>query len=70
MKTKLLKKLRKQFELQTRNGKYKVFDNVICLGGIYNQTDWIDKLEALKIRREWILKKSINYIESKNKINS
>ena len=45
MKTKLLKRLRKRFELQQRNGKFKVFDNLECLGGIYNQTDFIDKKE-------------------------
>lgn len=67
MKVKLLKKLRKQFELQYRNGKYKVFDNVVCLGGIYNQTNWVDREEAIRIRREWVLENSVNYSVAKHK---
>lgn len=62
MKTKLLKRLRKQFELKQRNGKFKVFDNLECLGGIYNQTDFIDKKEAFKIRSQWILNEAQRYL--------
>jgi hypothetical protein len=62
MKTKLLKRLRKQFELQQRNEKFKVFDNLECLGGIYNQTDFIDKKEAFKIRSKWILNEAQRYL--------
>lgn len=65
MRTKLLKKLRKRYILQTRNGKYKVFDRQECLGMIYNQTDWIELKEALKIRRKWILEEAIKYKKPK-----
>ena len=65
MKTKLLKKLRKRYILQTRNGKYKVFDRQECLGMIYNQTDWIELKEALKIRRKWVLEEAIRYKKPK-----
>jgi hypothetical protein len=65
MKTKLLKRLRKQFELQQRNGKFKVFDNLECLGGIYNQTDFIDKKDAIQIRSQWILNEAQRYLVHK-----
>lgn len=61
MKIKLLKKLRRQYSLQERNGKFRVFDNKECLGGIYNQTPWIDKNSALEVQREWILKEGRKY---------
>lgn len=61
MKVKLLKKLRKLFELQKRNGEYKVFENYECSGGIYNQTGWISKESAIEIRREMILKEARKY---------
>ena len=65
MKTKLLKKLRKRYVLQTRNGKYKVFDRQECLGMIHNQTNWIELKEALKIRSEWVLEEAIRYKKPK-----
>ena len=65
MKTKLLKKLRRRYILQTRNGKHKVFDRQECLGMIYNQTDWIGLKEALKIRRKWVLEEAIRYKKPK-----
>jgi len=65
MKVKLLKKLRKQFELQQRNGKFRVFDNKECIGGIYNQTNFIDKKEAIEIRRQWILNEAQRYLVHK-----
>lgn len=67
MKIELLRKLRKRYLLQKRNGKYKVFDTEECLGTIYNQTEWIDLKDALKIRRIWILKEAIKYKKPKNK---
>ena len=65
MKTKLLKKLRKRFVLLQRNGKYKVYDNNVCLGGVYNQTDYMDKDKAVDILREWILKDARKYVVDK-----
>ena len=61
MKTKLLKKLRKIYQLHERNGKFKVFEDRECYGAIYNQTDWISKGEALDIRREKILEYAQRY---------
>ena len=66
MKAKILKRLRKQYVLQVRNGLYRAFDNKECLGGIYNQTDWIGKDEAIKKRRFWILEEARKYEVSKN----
>ena len=66
MKTKLLKRLRKRFIIQERNGIYRVFDKQVRLGGIYNQTDWIYKQDALSIRRQWILREASNYKIPKN----
>ena len=66
MKTKLLKRLRKIYIIKERNGKYKAFENRECLGGIYNQTDWIDKNSAIEKRREWILEEALKYKFSKN----
>ena len=65
MKTRLLKKLRKRYILQTRNGKYKVFDRQECLGMVYNQTNWIELKEALKVRRKWVLEEAIRYKKPK-----
>jgi len=69
MKVKLLKKLRKLFQLHQRNGKYKAFENRECLGGIYNQTDWIDKNTAVEKRRDWILKEAQRYLKPKKHYN-
>lgn len=66
MKTKLLKKIRKIYIIKERNGKYKAFENRECLGGVYNQTDWINKNEAIKQRRKWILEEARKYEVSKN----
>jgi len=66
MKAKLLKKLRKIYIIKERNGKYKAFENRECLGGIYNQTDWIDKDKAIEKRRNWILEEAQKYKVSKN----
>lgn len=66
MKTKLLKKLRKIYIIKERNGKYKAFEDRECLGGIYNQTDWISKNKAIKQRRKWILEEARKYKVSKN----
>lgn len=55
MKTKLLKRLRKRFVIESRNGSYRVFDNLECLGNVYNKTSWISKHEAITIQRDWIL---------------
>lgn len=68
MKTKLLKRLRKRFVIQVRNGLFKVFDCRQCLGGVYNQTKWIDKKPAISIRREWILKEAQRYKKPKKLI--
>ena len=66
MKIKLLKKLKKRFELHQRNGKFKVFDNYKYVDDVYRYTNWIDKKEAFKIRRQWILEEAQNYITFKN----
>ena len=66
MKAKLLKKLRKIYIIKERNGKYKTFEDRECLGGIYNQTDWIDKDKAIEKRRDWILEEARKYEVSKN----
>lgn len=66
MKAKLLKKLRKIYIIKERNAKYKAFENRECLGGIYNQTDWIDKDVAIEKRRFWILEEARKYEVSKN----
>lgn len=66
MKAKLLKKLRKIYIIKERNGKYKAFENRECLGGIYNQTDWVDKNGAIEQRRNWILEESRKYKVYKN----
>lgn len=66
MKAKLLKKLRKIYIIKERNGRYKAFENRECLGGIYNQTDWIDKDRAIEKRRDWILEEARKYEVSKN----
>jgi hypothetical protein len=68
MKARLLKRLRKQYELQERNGKFRVFDNVECLGGIYNQTNWTTFEEAVENRRKWILKVIDNYDKPPKKL--
>ena len=65
MKTKLLKRLKKRFVVQERNGLFKVLDWKQCLGGVYNQTKWIEKKQALSIRRKWILKEAQRYKEPK-----
>lgn len=66
MKAKLLKKLRKIYIIKERNGKYKVFETRECSGGIFNQTEWIDKNKAFEIRRKWILQESRRYEVAKN----
>ena len=65
MKTKLLKKLRGIYIIKERNNKYKAFENRVCLGGIFNQTDWIEKEKAFEQRREWILEEARKYDFSK-----
>ena len=65
MKTKLLKRLRKKYSLQERNGEFKVFDNEECAGGIFNQTIWLNKKDAVEIRRLWILKEAEKYKKHK-----
>lgn len=66
MKVKLLKRLRRIFLLKERNGKYKAFEDRECSGGIYNQTDWIDKDKAIEKRRNWILEEARKYDVAKN----
>jgi hypothetical protein len=66
MKVKLLRKLRKIFIIKERNGKYKAFEDRECSGGIYNQTDWVDKEKAFEKRRNWILNEAKRYEVSKN----
>jgi len=66
MKVKLLKKLRRIFILKERNGRYKAFENRECLGGIYNQTEWVDKKTAIEKRRNWILEEARKYETDKN----
>lgn len=56
MKIKLLKKLRKKYLIQERNGKYRVFDKQECLGMVHNKTNWTSLKNALKIKRDWILR--------------
>lgn len=68
MKAKLLKKLRKRYILQARNGKYKVFDMKECIGMVYGQTGWIELKEALNIRRKWILEEANRYKKPKFKL--
>lgn len=65
MKVKLLKRLRKIFQLHERNGKYKVYENRMCSGNIYNQTDWMPLKKALEIRRHKILEEAKTLIFSK-----
>ena len=65
MKIKLLRKLRKQYSLQERNGKFRVFDNKECLGGVFNKTAWMSKEHALSIRRCWILEQALKYKKEK-----
>lgn len=69
MKVRLLKKLHNIFEIHIRNGKYKVFENRECSGGIYNQTDWIDKENAFQIRRDWMIKEAQRYKKAKKIMN-
>lgn len=40
-------------------------ENGVCLGGIFNQTDWIEKEKAFEQRREWILEEARKYDFSK-----
>ncbi len=68
MKIKLLKKLRKLFELQERNNEFRVFENEECSGNIYNKTNWTSKSEAINIRRNWILEKAEHYRKPKKLI--
>jgi len=55
--------------LETRNGKYKVFDTQECLSMVYDQTKWIELKEALEIRRYWILEEASKY-EKPKRINA
>ncbi len=66
MKVKLLKRLRKRFQLHERNGKYRAFDNRIRRGGIYNQTEWGDFHEVNERRRYWILREANKHHAPKN----
>lgn len=68
MKTKLLKRLKRRYELQERNGRYRVFDNQKCSGDVYNQTDWIGINPAKQIRRKWILEEANKYLKPKRKL--
>jgi len=65
MKTRLLRKLRKQISLEERNGKYRIFDHRPCSGGVYNKTDWKDKCSIISERRDWILREAQRYLKPK-----
>jgi hypothetical protein len=65
MKTRLLKRLRKRFILQTRNGKHRVLDRQLYLADVYCHVAWVDLPTALIIRRRWILKEAYAYLEMK-----
>jgi hypothetical protein len=68
MKAKLLKKLRRKYEIQERNGHYRVFDIDECAGGVYNKTEWTSITVARVIQRKWILKEAQRYRVAKKVI--
>lgn len=57
MKTKLLIRLRKRFQLYNRNKEYKIIDskNFDASEFANNGTEWMSKEKALKKRRKLIL---------------
>lgn len=66
MKAKLLKKLRKKYQIQVRNSRYRVYENNWA---IYNpRTRWFETLEkAIEVRREKILSEAkLNYAKPKD----
>lgn len=68
MKTKLLIKLRKRFQLFYRNTEYKIIDsnNFDVSEFASNGTEWMSEEKAIKTRRKLILEVSKSYKVVKN----
>lgn len=65
MKAKLLKKLRKRYRLQERNGKLRLR---VVYGSFYGWTDWYEPSMAIEMRRNVILMDASSYAFPKKNI--
>jgi len=71
MKTKLLRKLRKRFQMYVRNKEYKIIDNtIISPPNTQIGTNWMTKEKAIEKRRKWILEAAKQYKYIKNVVKN
>lgn len=69
MKARLLKKLRKRFVIEARNGDYRAVDKVEKSGGVVDCRDWGSLEDALFERRWMILPEARKYKKPKRVLN-
>lgn len=69
MKAKLLKKLRKRFVIESRNGEYRAVDREEKSGGVTDCYDWGSLENALIDRRWMVLPEARKYKKAKRVLN-
>jgi hypothetical protein len=69
MKVKLLKKLRRAFPIEIRNGRYRISYYKMYMGNKKHCfTEWVSKRVVIEMRREYILREAERCVVPKKRV--